>query len=40
MRNYHLPQIIEYKKKTMTFGIENPGNSLGQAQKYGCVKSI
>jgi len=24
----------------MTFGIENAGNSLGQAQKYGCVKSI
>ena len=36
--NNHLStQLIEHKKKTTTYGVVNPGLSLGQAQKYSCV---
>jgi hypothetical protein len=33
MNHYLSPQIIEHKKKTMTYGVINPGTVLGQAQK-------
>ena len=37
--NNHLtPQTIEYKKKTTTYGVGNPGPSFGQAKKSGRIK--
>jgi hypothetical protein len=41
--NNHLsPQIIEYKKRIMTYiyGIGNPGPGLGQAPKCGRVNQV
>jgi hypothetical protein len=33
MKNYSSSKIIEHKKKTMTYGVGNPGPDLRQAQK-------
>jgi hypothetical protein len=36
---FHL-KALNTKKKTMTYGIGNPGLGLGQAQKYGRIKLV
>ena len=33
-------QLIEHKKKTMKYDVRNPGPSLRQTQKCGCVKPV
>ena len=39
--NNHLsPELLDYKKKTRTYDVVNPGPGLGQAQKCGGVISV
>ena len=33
-------QTIVHKKKTTTYGVENPGPGLGQAQQFVWIKLV